>query len=46
MNGVMLCVGEWDNEGLSFARKMSVLVFMVGEIGWGEKGVAKLLGNT
>jgi len=37
---------EWYNEGLSFARKMSVLVFMVGEIGWGEKGVAKLLGNT
>jgi len=24
---------------------MSVLVFMVGEIGWGEKGVPKLLGT-
>ena len=40
-----MCVCEWDNEGLSFARKMSVLVLMVGELRWGEKGVAKLLGT-
>jgi len=38
----MLCVGEWYNEGLSFARKMSVLVCMVGEPWRGEKGVPNL----
>ena len=38
----MLCVCEWDNEGLSFARKMGVLVFMVGEVRRGEKGVPNL----
>ena len=41
----MLCVFEWYNEGLSCARTMSVLVFMVGELRWGEKGVPKLLGT-
>jgi len=38
----MLCVFEWYNEGLSCARRMSVLVFMVGELRWGEKGVPNL----
>ena len=38
----MLCVFEWYNEGLSCARTMSVLVFMVGELRWGEKGVPNL----
>ena len=35
-------MGEWYNEGLSFARKMGVLVFMVRELRRGEKGVANL----